>query len=333
MTPGNPSDAPTPPPGEAPSTGPLARLDRFMTDSPWHAYIVPFFVWIVCLAGLTFLSDDYPWAYPAIYVFSILAVGGLLWRYRKLTPELNIKFHWLAIPTGVGLLFAWIYLGFLSTALVPWFEPAADAEENLIPTWFETVRTEQGPAFFWLCMSLKFVGMVIIVPLFEELFTRGLLLRAFYDRKRSMLGITQVASDLALVGERIAATDYGKKANAAGPVLTDQLRSTPIGAITVFSVTLSTLIFMVNHSPRDYLGCIACGIVWCGLLYWTNRGLVASWKAGELPEGTVDPAASTRKPALGLGPIVWSHAITNAALWGWTLYRDYFTDTPDWRFL
>ncbi|MEM6334839.1 MAG: hypothetical protein AAF823_16020 [Planctomycetota bacterium] len=328
MTPGH-----TPPQNAPAPASPLARVDRFMADSPWHPYIVPFFVWILGLGALAFLHKPYPWAYPIIYTVQVLLVGGLLWRYRKLTPELNIKFHWLAIPTGVGLLFAWIYLGFLSTALVPWFEPEVDALGNPVPTWFQTIRTEQGPAFFLLCMSLKFVGMVIIVPLFEELFTRALLLRAFHNRKRSMLGITQVASDLGVIGERIAATDYGKQANAAGPVLTDQLRQTPVGAITVFSVTLSTLVFMVNHQPRDYLGCIACGIVWCLLLYWTNRGLVAQWKAGQLPEGTVDPAAATRKPALGLGPIVWSHAITNAALWGWTLYRDYFTDTPDWRFL
>jgi len=324
----NPHDPPPPP------DGPLAKLDRFMAESPWHPYVVPFFVWILGLTGLTFFTDAYPWVYPVVYVLQIVLVLGLLWRYRKLTPELNLKFHWLAIPTGVGLLFAWLYLGWFTTWLVPWFEPARDAEGTLLLSWFERVRLEQGPAFFWLCMSLKFVGMVIVVPLFEELFTRALLLRAFHDRKTTTLGLTQVATDFAGVGERIANTDYGKRALAAGPLLTHQLRRTPVGAITVFSVALSTLVFTLNHHPRDYLGCVACGIVWCGLLYWTNRGLVKSWQAGELPAGRVDPAASPRRPALGLGPIVWSHALTNALLWAWTLYRDYYSPLgPDWRFL
>jgi hypothetical protein len=35
--------------------------------------------------------------------------------------------------------------------------------------------------------------------------------------------------------------------------------------------------------------------------------------------------AATR--ARGLGPVVWTHGITNAALWAYTLYTD------DWRFL
>jgi len=332
--PSGPDTPDQPVPGPDAPSGPLAKLDRFMAEASWHAYAVPFFVWIVGLTALTFFTDDYPLLYPIVYAAQIVLVLGLLWRYRKLTPELNVKFHWLAIPTGIGLLFAWLYLGWFSTWLVPYFEPAVDATGQRIPTWFERVRDERGPAFFWLCMSLKFVGMVVVVPLFEELFTRALLLRAFHQRKTTLLGLTQIATDFAGVGDRIARSDYGKRALAAGPVLADQFRSTPIGAITAFSVTLSTLVFMLNHSPRDYLGCIACGVVWCILLYWTNRGLVKSWHAGRLPDGRVDPAASPRKPALGLGPIVWSHAITNAALWAWTLYRDYYSPLgPDWRFL
>jgi hypothetical protein len=30
---------------------------------------------------------------------------------------------------------------------------------------------------------------------------------------------------------------------------------------------------------------------------------------------------------MGLGPVIWAHGLTNAALWGYTLY------TGDWRFL
>jgi membrane protease YdiL (CAAX protease family) len=305
-----------------------------MAESPWHPYVVPFFVWILGLTGLTFFTDPYPWVYPIVYAVQVVVVLALLWRYRRLTPELNVKFHWLAVPTGVGLLVAWLYAGWLTTWLIPWFEPAVDAEGQRVLSWWERIRRDQGVGFFWLCLSLKFVGMVLVVPLFEELFTRALLLRAFHRRKTTLLGVAQIASDLPVVGERIALSDYGRKALDAGPVLTEQFTRTPVGAITVFAVSLSTLIFMLNHHPRDYLGCIACGVVWCLLLYWTNRGLVSAWHAGELPDGRVDPAASPRRPALGLGPVVWSHAITNALLWAWTLYRDYYaTQGPDWRFL
>ena len=58
--------------------------------------------------------------------------------------------------------------------------------------------------------------------------------------------------------------------------------------------------FYVSSLRFAIAGCIACGIVWCLLLYWTNRGLVAQWKAGQLPDGTVDPAAATRLPLTNL---------------------------------
>jgi len=46
-------------------------------------------------------------------------------------------------------------------------------------------------------------------------------------------------------------------------------------------------------------------LVWCALVWWTNRG----------------------SHRLGLGPVIWSHAITNALLWGYTIW------SGDWQFI
>lgn len=276
-----------------------------MALSPWHPRLVPFALYIFALPMISFASDLTLYAYPVGYAIQCGLVAWLLWRYRKLTPELTIRFHWLAIPTGIGLLFAWVGLGYLTNGLTGGATGAlASNLGHAEPTMMEQMRPT--PWLFWTSMVLRLVGMSLVVPLFEELFTRSLILRAFHHVKPSMTGFVQFAHDLPMVGDYIMHTRIGQRAAAKQPMFTEQLNATRVGDLTFFAVFFSTLVFMVNHMPRDYLGCIACGVVWCLLLGWTNR---------------------KSKPALGLGPIVWSHGITNAALWVWTL------TTNDWQFL
>ena len=79
----------------------LARMDRWMAAHPWHPRVVPLLVYLVLLMVIGFARDSYPVSYPFLYTFQCLLVCWLMWRYRKLTPELNVKFHWLCIPVGV----------------------------------------------------------------------------------------------------------------------------------------------------------------------------------------------------------------------------------------
>ena len=90
-------------------------------------------------------------------------------------------------------------------------------------------------------------------------------------------------------------------------MFTKQFYETPLGKVSVFGIAASTFIFMLNHVPRDYVGCIMCGVLWCLMVKWTN---------GE-----------SRKRKLGLGPVIWSHGLTNALLWWYTIA------SGDWQFL
>jgi hypothetical protein len=141
--------------------------------------------------------------------------------------------------------------------------------------------------------------------MFEELFTRSAILRAANRWPLTKTGLIQFACDLPIVGEWMIHTRAGERASQQPPAFTQQLQATAVGTLGVTGVIASTLIFTVSHLVRDWPGAIVCGVVWCGLLWWTNRG----------------------QTKLGLGPVVWSHAITNALLWGYTLL------TWDWQFL
>lgn len=308
-----------------------------MAQNPWHPRATPFFVYMIGLlvgqlayAG-AFGMPELPMLIPVIYTLQVAIVAALLWRYRKLLPELNIKFHWLAVPTGVGLCFAWVYLGYASNwaahqltglagvgDVVAWLVPTHDQLPGNTSDKhsFTDNRAALGDAWYWSTMSLRLLGMSIVVPLFEELWVRSAVLRGAFTAGKTKVAFIQLASDLPAIGEWVSGTKAGQAAAKAPAMFTVQLKENAVGRISLFAVVFSTLVFMLAHARRDYMGCIACGVVWCLLVWWTNRP-----KQGET---WADQPAGGR---YGLGPIVWSHGITNAALWLWTI------QTGDWQFL
>lgn len=326
-----------PDPPAAPHDSALGKLDAFMAASPWHPRLLPFFVYIIFglfIAGLAIEAS--PFTRPIVYAFVVGTVVFLLWRYRRLTPELTIRFHWLAVPTGIGLLFAWVYLGYWTNQAAaalqgtPVLGPAADffiGADNALHA-ADTARREThaiqrgytayGPVWYWVTMVLRLLGMALVVPMFEELFVRSAVLRATFSRSKTWRGILQFASDLPVIGDAVANSRAGRAAEQAPPAFTEQLTQTQVGRISMFSIMASTVVFMLSHVPRDWAGCIACGVVWCGLVWWTNRPRKSKGETWE----SLPPGGRT-----GLGPIAWSHGITNAALWYWTLR------VGDWQFL
>lgn len=329
---------------EPPETA-LGWLDAWMADSPWHPRVVPFFCWILFLAVTTFLPESLAAAQPAVYLLQCLATVWLLWRYRRLTPELTVSFHWLVIPSALLLTLAWIVLGFAMGGELGWrvdrlmegqldralgaypyaelgeepnrFGPQLNAELVGEPHPILQLIGEH-PALGYASLMLRLVGMALIVPFFEELFIRSAMLRGLQRPGPTKRGLLQLASDLPLIGELIHDRPSVRAAAAKPPAFTAQLKATPVGRITVFAVAASTLVFMLSHAPRDWPGCIACGVVWCLMVWWTNRPRESR---GETWESL--PA----RGRLGLGPVIWSHALVNALLWGYTLQFD------EWRFL
>lgn len=312
------------------AAGALGSLDALMAEHVWHPRFIPFLAYLLLLTITGFVSEAWAWTYPILYVAQCGVVVWLLWRYRKLLPELTIKFHWLAIPVGVGVAYAWVWLGmvveeapqvghdgignftsnlnqFMMTPEVAneiagpdgkafHFRDAANSTQSM----FDAMH-QVSPAFFWSAFVLRLLGMSLVVPLFEELFIRSLILRSMSNAKETGMGMLQVMADFPVVGDWVLNSERGQKAEDSPPMFTKQFNETPLGKLTIFGVIISTLVFAVNHVPRDYLGCVMCGVAYCLLL------------------------AATRKK--GLGPVCWAHGITNACLWWYTLHTD------DWRFL
>jgi uncharacterized protein len=158
----------------APFTGELRQipLDMFPEKLTRRAYLAPFVAFMALLAlsqmvghffeGLAWWAVAKPiyWAFP----LQTVLCGALLfahWKVYQLRPPVQIGFT-LAIALGVVLL--WIapqeLLGFASRTAG--FEP-------------HFFGTQGWP--YWLNLGTRFVRLVIVVPLLEEIFWRGFLLR------------------------------------------------------------------------------------------------------------------------------------------------------------
>lgn len=267
-------------------------LDRWMAENPWHARVAPFAAYVLLMPVVDLFRHEMRWLGPVAYVAQLSVVAWLLWRYRKLFPELNIKFHWLAVPVGLIVAWLWIQIGLGMVAWQPdWFK--TDGSSHYLEKYGWHLRS--------IGMPIRLIGMAIVVPLFEELFVRSLLLRGLNQFRPTMIGLAQVLQDLPVIGDLFIKTALARKAAAHPPMFTVQFERTPLGKLTWFGVIASTLIFTSYHLPRDWAGCLVCGLAYCWLLHKTAHK--------------------------GLGPVVWAHGITNAALWAYTWH------TGDWQFL
>ncbi|MCC6579536.1 MAG: CPBP family intramembrane metalloprotease [Phycisphaeraceae bacterium] len=279
----------------ATNTGPLGRLDAWMAQHPWHPRVMPFVVYVLMLPAIHQARLWWPPSYPLLYIVQCGLVGGLLWRYRGLMPELSWRFHWLAIPVGAGVMIAWVALGYGTTCV--W--PALSSAEEHTP-FFTTL---EPAALRWTALGLRLLGMSLLVPMFEELVMRSLLLRSFRYFRRTATAVFQLAEEIPILGDWLLHTPLAKRADHHQHPLKYQFETNPLGVLSVFGVAASTFVFMIHHVPRDWAGCVVCGVAYCLLL------------------------AATCKRKADLGPVIWAHGITNALLWGYVLF------TGDWQFL
>lgn len=294
-----------------------------MHRHPWHPRVLPFLVYAVFLGLIPFARDVWQPSYILLYTIQCSLVLLILYRYRHHLPELTLRFHWLALPVGIGVAVAWVAIGLWLVKLFPSLFAGRGAED------FRN-DDQLGPQLGWVMLVLRLLGMSIVVPMFEELFVRSLLLRSLSSFRRTAIGVVQALEDLPLIGEWVMNTSLASRADKHGPVFGQEFHRNPLGAVTAFGVAASTLIFMSYHDPRDWLGCIVCGVAYCLLVAWTNRPTpvdASSTRGDEFLPGANPRAISTSHVGHGLGPVIWAHGITNALLWVYTVY------TNDWQFL
>ena len=137
-----------------------------------NAYVLPFVLYLGFTQIPAAYPDQYGWLYPAVVALVGAATIALLHRRRLIVP------HWRVFAgASVGLTGIALWIGLCRLHL----EQALAA---YLPSWLQSQRTAfnpfaniRSPAAQWAFLLARLGGLVILVPVVEELFWRGFLLR------------------------------------------------------------------------------------------------------------------------------------------------------------
>ncbi len=202
-----------------------------MFSSEEKAFFAPFAVFLAFLALNQFVAGlseglraAWWWSEPHFWVFPLqtLVCGAMMARWWPL-----YGFKWPARPVftvavGIAVLLIWL-------APQLWFG-VAPRLKGFDPTFFG----DSGLAY-WTTVILRFVRLAVVVPLLEEIFWRGYLLRVFIAYPFS---------------------------------------SVPIGTFTWRSFGIVTAGFCLEHQPADWPAAIAAGMLY-NLVAYRTRSLSA----------------------------------------------------------
>ena len=164
--------------------------------------------------GFWLAAPEY-WIYPA----QTLICGALLvcfWREYEWRPPRKIFF---AIAVGLVVFGLWIALQqfFHFPPRLAGFDPQVFADQSGV---------------YWAAIFFRFLRLVIVVPLVEEIFWRGFLLRYFINEK-----FTEV----------------------------------PVGTFSWLSFVVVTLGFGFAHSPADWIAALIAGALYNLVAYRTKN--------------------------------------------------------------
>ncbi|MBL8880829.1 MAG: CAAX prenyl protease-related protein [Phycisphaerales bacterium] len=202
-----------------------ARIDALLTDRPDLAYAGPFFVYLALLGAQSLVPVEWQWA-----AIVLRGLGGLL------AIDLVVRHipHWGKPHAALATL-----AGVLAAAL--WVVGQHWSDSVGIPRWFPLMpgsgdvtdpRLSLGTeALWWTTATLRILVACTAVPLVEELFWRGFLLRAFIDWQRF---------------ERI-----------------------PLGAFTIWSFVGTSLLSILQH-PANWVVSVFCWFLFNALFCWTR---------------------------------------------------------------
>jgi len=136
-------------------------------------YIVPFVLYLLFSQVAASYSEFYPWLYIATVIMVSGATIYLLSGRHLFRPHINVV---PGIIVGLVGIFIWILLSnsHLDEAVI-----------SLLPVWlqpdprlgFNPFVEIDGPFFRWMFVLVRLLGLALLVPVVEEIFWRGFLLR------------------------------------------------------------------------------------------------------------------------------------------------------------
>ena len=179
------------------------------------AYVGPMAVFIALLALtslLRFGGQSFWLQHSEYWVFPLQTVvcGVMLWRYWKAYAVGRPRMLWFGLAVG-------------AVVFVIWIAPQAFLQFPSRTNGFNPEVFVGQPALFWLTIVFRFLRLVVVVPLVEEIFWRGFLLRYLID---------------------------------------EQFDRVPFGTFAWVSFVVVTLAFALAHSMPDWTAAVITGALY-----------------------------------------------------------------------
>lgn len=177
-------------------------------DLAIRTLVAPFSVYLVAFTVVGWFDGlSYPVGYSVALGAAVLAML-VAWRGYRVPP-----FHvgWISVLVGIVGVFVWVGLWMLDREVIGIAKLVGSGREAFNP--FDALASTPT----WLCtfVSIRFVGLVLVVPIVEEFFIRGFLMRyvesvrwdavALGHGTRMSVGAVAVYAVLAHPGEALSA--------------------------------------------------------------------------------------------------------------------------------
>ncbi len=176
------------------------------------ACVVPF----VTLGGITMLTQAFSSGFDILYPVRVVCVAAVLVALRRAYPIAAWRFSF--VPVAIG-----------AVAFAVWMALAPGAGPPDLTTVRDPAQLGQPWAALWLLFRVA--GSTVTVPIAEELFFRGFLVRRCID---------------------------------------DDADSVPVGRLTWFAFAVSSVSFGALHG-QAWLAGIVVGMLFAGVLAWRGR--------------------------------------------------------------
>ena len=192
------------------------------------ACILPMLVFVLLLGAINiFRQPDAgsPWLRTPefwIYPLQTLLCAGLLFFFRR-----NYEFGQVRQP------FHLVMVGLLVFLL--WIAPQQFLHFPARRAGFDPEVFAADPLLYWITLGLRFLRLVVVVPLVEEIFWRGFLLRFLISEKFEVV---------------------------------------PFGSFSWFSFTVVTVAFALSHALADWPAALVTGALY-NLVAYRTRSLLS----------------------------------------------------------
>jgi len=158
----------------------------------WIIYVLPMAVYMLIgsiepspgesggkMLGLAIPYSAYPLVYTVKIALTLVAMALVLPGYRQFRRAPGI----LAVLAGVIGIVVWVGLCYLSN----WTKLAQllsylPGYSHSRPAYNPLEQLSANPAWAWIFLAIRFFGLVAVVPVIEEFFLRGFLMRLVMDQ-------------------------------------------------------------------------------------------------------------------------------------------------------